>query len=811
MLYYTFIYCLIDKVKKKVEGIFAMAQRTISLFFISYITCLESIFLRKDHFVKEFTKIPLIGVVIMGCITYESNSQTTTDSDGDELIEIVYIEDLDAIRYNLTGTCSSFCSGYELTRNLDFNNPSSYRSGSVNTSYTTGSGWIPIGTATIVAQNIQGNFFDAVFEGNAYTINNLYINRRTTNIVGLFGITGTTTTIKNLCLRNVSVLGNDFVGGLVGYNFGGVIDKNCATGYVDGNNNVGGLVGVNYIYGVISQSYATGSISGDSLVGGLVGSNPGSLTESNIRGIITQSYATGDVSGSTFVGGLVGINIGYIDHTYWNKNATQTENRMPRGNNAKLGIGTDISSSYVYIKGFTLAALQSPTGLETDSIRELGPGFVYIPGHLPAIHTGARLSLNNVSFTQTTPSITNIGDSVAIENLKQGTVTTRATVILDGIHFTADVIDETNITYPYTIQYIENGTGIGIIGSQNIEIHFTDIGNKTYGDAPFLLSAISSSGLSVSYFASNTLLQISGNTSRIQGVGTVSITAYIKNDTLFGFASQILTINKKYQSISLQKAAHSISFGALGTKTFGNEPFVLSARSSASLPVVFSASNTLVTININTVTLNGAGTVNIIAYSTGNINYLEASETQTLVIHEFIKVIPSLAFNTIPTLTVGQIYPLMATSNSSARITINSSNEKIVSVSGTILTGTIAAIGTGTVIITASQQANAQFHSSTTQQTVTVINANILHHNILTFVEKRNPAIHIFPNPAQDYLTIQSTVKIEGYSVYGLDGSLALKGKDLSIHIQSLKKGEYILVIYGERIEVLKVEKIIKE
>ena len=38
------------------------------------------------------------------------------------------------------------CNGYELTKDLDFKSPSSYGAGNINTAWTTGDGWEPIGT-----------------------------------------------------------------------------------------------------------------------------------------------------------------------------------------------------------------------------------------------------------------------------------------------------------------------------------------------------------------------------------------------------------------------------------------------------------------------------------------------------------------------------------------------------------------------------------------------------------------------------------------------------------------------------------------
>ena len=96
---------------------------------------------RKRYWAYNSLPISFSMVIIMGIITFNSNAQTYRDRDGDGLIEIYNIDQLDSIRYNLTGTCiGSTCNGYELTRSLDFNNVSSYRSGVVNDSLTMGRG-----------------------------------------------------------------------------------------------------------------------------------------------------------------------------------------------------------------------------------------------------------------------------------------------------------------------------------------------------------------------------------------------------------------------------------------------------------------------------------------------------------------------------------------------------------------------------------------------------------------------------------------------------------------------------------------------
>ncbi len=276
------------------------------------------------------------------------NNDGDIDDDNDGLIEICYLEDLDAIRYQLDGTgyttstgaikitagCpNTGCKGYELARDLDFNDNGSYRNASANKSaWTTGEGWQPIGNY-VRYNNPNNNPFTATFEGNNHTLSNLMINRPSTNYVGMFSyIESTSTKITNVGLLNVNVVGDWHIGGLVGDNYA-FITNSYATGSVKGTGNyVGGLAGWNS--GSITNSYAIGDVVGDSYVGGLVGNNSGTITKSyatgSVKGVgsvgglvgnnsntITKSYATGDVEGiGSYVGGLVGDNYVLITNSY---------------------------------------------------------------------------------------------------------------------------------------------------------------------------------------------------------------------------------------------------------------------------------------------------------------------------------------------------------------------------------------------------------------------------------------------------------------------------------------------------------------
>ncbi|GAJ23567.1 unnamed protein product, partial [marine sediment metagenome] len=121
--------------------------------------------------------------------------------------------------------------------------------------------------------------------------------------VGLFGRTNNAGAIQNIHLRNVSILGDDLVGALVGEKRGAGVVTDCdVTGTVTGDANVGGLLGENTGGGSVSDCWTNVTVSGRTDVGGLIGDNARSVTD---------CYADGDVVASgDDVGGLIGSHIG---------------------------------------------------------------------------------------------------------------------------------------------------------------------------------------------------------------------------------------------------------------------------------------------------------------------------------------------------------------------------------------------------------------------------------------------------------------------------------------------------------------------
>ena len=166
--------------------------------------------------------------------------------------------------------------------------------------YAQGEGWTPIGYWFY--PDDFSKCFQGYFNGNGYIVQNLTINRPAENRIGLFGYTSNGE-IKNLGIENCNLVGQAFVGGLVGGNGGNIYNgsniNNCyATGNIKGYDNTGGLVG-SQRGSFINNCYAKCNVSG-------FGENIGGLVGTSDEAVISYCYATGSVKANNFAGGLVG-------------------------------------------------------------------------------------------------------------------------------------------------------------------------------------------------------------------------------------------------------------------------------------------------------------------------------------------------------------------------------------------------------------------------------------------------------------------------------------------------------------------------
>ena len=316
-----------------------------------------------------------------------------------ELIDVTTLEQLNAIRYDMDGdgtpdswttpgeqtlyrtafglegsnnnTCRDGCEGYELMRDLDFNDmdpdtegeqPSRW-SKNCTTDCVTGTradgttgniGWDPIpiwrGSSSVYDgslfkpfANVEPEYtlrenisFSARFHGNGLVIRNLYINEDVTpsgveieSFTGFFDALSGEAAITNLGLEDVDIevyrvdptsatRSSSYVGALVGRAADRGLMEDCyATGRLvvrtsDEDENgvivyIGGLAGWNT--GVMIGCYAMLSVLSEGK--NLSKSHVGGLVGRN-QGLIISCYATGNVSSSaaehSYVGGIAGMN-----------------------------------------------------------------------------------------------------------------------------------------------------------------------------------------------------------------------------------------------------------------------------------------------------------------------------------------------------------------------------------------------------------------------------------------------------------------------------------------------------------------------
>ncbi len=255
------------------------------------------------------------------------DSDEDRDDDNNGLMEIDNLDELALLRDDLHGEgrdsegnlatrgCpQSGCLGYELTRSLDFEESSSYATGSANMDAWTMDdlgGWTPIGSCSAGSSSQADDCvsYTGIFDGNHYDIDHLRISADDdTNGVGLFGaVTGT---IQNLDLLNVFVGGGaNAVGMLAGYGSGARFQNISATGRVDspGARSVGGLVGFGERVTIRDSDVSVfrNSVLGSGSIGGLVGHGSFvTIRDSHVSG---SNKNTRSVHGRGNAGGLIGF------------------------------------------------------------------------------------------------------------------------------------------------------------------------------------------------------------------------------------------------------------------------------------------------------------------------------------------------------------------------------------------------------------------------------------------------------------------------------------------------------------------------
>jgi len=117
---------------------------------------------------------------------------------------------------------------YKLMNNVDYH----------SSIHISALGWSPIGNLAVGNAIFQGNF-----DGNGKVVSNIWINRDQTGYIGLFGYVSSAH-IHDLGVEIYqTIIGSQYVGGLIGQADHSIIENCYVTGNVTGISFVGGLIG----------------------------------------------------------------------------------------------------------------------------------------------------------------------------------------------------------------------------------------------------------------------------------------------------------------------------------------------------------------------------------------------------------------------------------------------------------------------------------------------------------------------------------------------------------------------------------------
>jgi hypothetical protein len=237
--------------------------------------------------------------------------------------------------------------------------------------------------------------------------------------------------------------------------------------------------------------------------------------------------------------------------------------------------------------------------------------------------------------------------------------------------------------------YAGTATGTLVIEKASQTITFAALAAKTFGDAPFPLTAVASSGLPVSYASSNPAVATAiGSTVTIVGAGTATITASQSGDTNYVAATpsdQPLTVNKSTATVTL---------GSLAATYDGTPKPATVTTAPGGLAVVFTYDGSS-TVPTNAASYAVIATVNDADYA--------GTASGTLVI---AKASQTITFAPLAAKTVGDApFPLTATASSGLLVSYGSSNPAV----ATAIGSTVTIVGSGTTTITASQSGNSNY------------------------------------------------------------------------------------------------------
>ena len=189
--------------------------------------------------------------------------------------------------------------------------------------------------------------------------------------------------------------------------------------------------------------------------------------------------------------------------------------------------------------------------------------------------------------------------------------------------------------------------------------------------------------------------------------------------TWFYAAAKLTELN----AVAAQVANASINIDNI-TKTYGDNPFTISATSSSTGAITYSAVNSgVVTITSNTVTITGAGTTSVTVSQAADSNYLAATTTITLTVNP-------LSLTITPTASQSKNFGAPDSLISFSFTPTITTNSSVVTFTGTLSRTTGENAGSYSITIGTVTSTNYNFSLASQNFSINKINPTISFNNI---------------------------------------------------------------------------------
>jgi len=274
------------------------------------------------------------------------------------------------------------------------------------------------------------------------------------------------------------------------------------------------------------------------------------------------------------------------------------------------------------------------------------------------------------------------------------------------------------------------------------------LGDKTYGDPAFSVSASATSGLAVSFSASGNC-SVSGNMVTIAGAGSCTITTSQPGGSNWNAALDAS------QTFNIAKAAATISLSNLSYTFDGT------AKSATTTTAPMGLTTVSVTFDGSPTSPSAAGSYAVVATLT-NANYDAPNATATLVIG---KASQTISFGALANKTFGDA-PFAIGASASSGLAVNFN---IVSGPATVSGSLITITGAGAVVVRASQAGDGNYNAAANVDQAFAVDKAA---SSTSLVSSANPSL---PGQSVTFTaTVSSAAGSPGGSVGIFDGAASL-------------------------------------